>query len=191
MPRKTGYTTGLRRRKEPTQDGRQRREMARAAPVGPTVAGVLPHPSGQCQHAARLANTIAVLDKGVIIKEGTSPELKGCCGGDVLVQLSMTDRSHIYRAEEVLKDLGDGKMQLTPETGQLILPLSGGTYLLPEIIRRLDTNGIAVSDLSLRQPTLDDVFLALTGHSVEEDMAEPKNTNSELQAGSGKEKNND
>jgi ABC-2 type transport system ATP-binding protein len=59
-------------------------------------------------------------------------------------------------------------LRVIDEIGQITLPLSGGTYMLPEIVRRLDASHIAISDLSVRQPTLDDVFLALTGRSTEE-----------------------
>ncbi|UCG84212.1 MAG: ATP-binding cassette domain-containing protein [Dehalococcoidia bacterium] len=120
------------------------------------------------EEADRLADGIAVLDNGIIIKVGTSLELKGCCGGDVLVQLSLADRAQLQTAAEILDDLGDGRLRVIDEIGHITLPLSGGTYMLPEIIRRLDTGHVVISDLSVRQPTLDDVFLALTGRSTEE-----------------------
>jgi len=148
------------------------------------------------EEADRLANVIAVLDNGVIIKEGTALELKVCCGGDVLVQLSLMDRAQIASAKEALIDFADGNMKVMDETGQITIPVSGGTHLLPEIVRRLDTKGIAIADLSLRQPTLDDVFLALTGHSVEEETeetAENKNATSQSKSQSNlsKETNHD
>jgi len=128
------------------------------------------------EEADRLANTIAVLDKGRIIRQGTSQELKACCGGDVLVQVSIADRTQIGQATEALSELGNGKMQVIDELGQISIPIAGGSYLLPEVVRRLDTSGISISDLSLRQPTLDNVFLALTGHSAEEGENEPRET---------------
>jgi ABC-2 type transport system ATP-binding protein len=129
------------------------------------------------EEADRLADGIAVLDNGIIIKEGTSLELKGCCGGDVLVQLSLTDRAQIQTAAQILDDLGDGRLRIMDDIGRITLPLSGGTYMLPEIVRRLDTGHIAISDLSVRQPTLDDVFLALTGRSTEESTDVTHTTN--------------
>ncbi len=120
------------------------------------------------EEADRLADTIAVLDRGRIIKEGTSFELKGCCGGDVFVQLRVADRTQAAAAAELLGDLADGRLQVSDDVGELSLPLVGGAALLPEIVRRLDTARITIADLSLRPPTLDDVFLSLTGHSVEE-----------------------
>ena len=120
------------------------------------------------EEADRLADIIAVLDKGRIIKEGTSRELKECCGGDVLVQLSLADRAQTALAAEILSEIGNGKLKSTPETGQITLPVTGGTVVLPEIVRRLDGRQVIIADLALRQPTLDDVFLTLTGHSSEE-----------------------
>ena len=120
------------------------------------------------EEADYLANSIAVLDRGRIIKEGTSQELKICCGGDILVQLQLSDHSQTALAVEALNTIGNGKIKYSAETGQMTLPLTGGTSLLPEIVRRLDGRQIALADISLRQPTLDDVFLNLTGHSAKE-----------------------
>jgi ABC-2 type transport system ATP-binding protein len=137
------------------------------------------------EEADRLADTIAVLDRGRIIKEGTSFELKGCCGGDAFVQVRIADRSRTEAAAALLGDLGDGRMTVSPELGDVSLPATQGAALLPEIVRRLDGGGIAIADISLRQPTLDDVFLALTGHSTEE-VAEAR-TQSEGGASTGRE----
>jgi ABC-2 type transport system ATP-binding protein len=120
------------------------------------------------EEADRLADTIAVLDRGRIIKEGSSFELKGCCGGDAFIQVRVADRSRTEAAAALLGDLGDGRMTVSPELGDVSLAVTEGAALLPEIVRRLDGGGIAIADISLRQPTLDDVFLALTGHSTEQ-----------------------
>jgi ABC-2 type transport system ATP-binding protein len=120
------------------------------------------------EEADRLADTIALLDKGRIIKEGTSQQLKDCCGGDVIVQLRLADYAQTALAVELLNEFSDGKTQFVAETDQITLPITGGSALLPEIVRRLDSRQITIADLALRQPTLDDVFLALTGHSAEE-----------------------
>lgn len=120
------------------------------------------------EEADYLANSIAVLDRGRIIKEGTSQELKNCCGGDILVQLQLADNTQTALAIELLNTIGNGKIKYSDETGQITLPITGGTRQLPEIVRRLDGQNIVLADISLRQPTLDDVFLNLTGHSAEE-----------------------
>ena len=120
------------------------------------------------EEADRLANSIAVIDLGRIIRQGTSQELKECCGGDVLIQLRLADIAQTGLAGDVLAPLGNGKLHTVAETGQITLPAVGGTSMLPEVVRRLDAGGIAIADLALRQPTLDDVFLELTGRTAEE-----------------------
>jgi ABC-2 type transport system ATP-binding protein len=124
------------------------------------------------EEADRLANFIAVIDHGHIIESGTSQYLKECCGGDVLVQLRLSDRTQTAMAGEVLSTFGDGKVQTDEQAGQLSMPVVDGTAILPELVRRLDARGIARYDVTLRQPTLDDVFLALTGRPAEEIDAE-------------------
>jgi len=124
------------------------------------------------EEADRLANFIAVIDHGHIIESGTSQYLKECCGGDVLVQLHLSDRAQTAIAGEVLSTFGDGKVQTDEQAGQLSMPVVDGTTILPELVRRLDARGIARYDVTLRQPTLDDVFLALTGRTADEVDAE-------------------
>ena len=119
------------------------------------------------EEADRLADTIAVLDSGRIIEQGTAEYLKECCGGDVLIQLRVADRSQTAIAADLLNTLGDNKVRSTSETGDISFPVIGGTSILAEVVRRLDSGSIAISDLALRQPTLDDVFLSLTGHTAE------------------------
>jgi len=120
------------------------------------------------EEADRLAHNIAVLDNGRIIEQGTAQYLKECCGGDVLIQLRVADRAQTALAAKLLGTLGgDGKVRSTPETGEVSIPVVGGPSMLAEVVRRLDAGGIALSDLALTQPTLDDVFLSLTGRTVE------------------------
>ncbi len=120
------------------------------------------------EEADRLADNIAVLDNGRIIEQGTAQYLKECCGGDVLIQLRVADRTQTALAAELLGTLGgDGKVRSTPETGEVSIPVVGGPSMLAEVVRRLDAGGVALSDLALRQPTLDDVFLSLTGRTTE------------------------
>ena len=119
------------------------------------------------EEADRLADNIAVLDNGRILEQGTAQYLKECCGGDVLIQLRVADRAQTALAGELLATLGNGKIRTTPETGEINFPVIKGTSSLAEVVRRLDTGGVTIADLELRQPTLDDVFLSLTGHTAE------------------------
>jgi len=120
------------------------------------------------EEADRLANKIAIMDKGKILREGTSQELKDCCGGDTLVKVSIADRSEISKANDALKELGGENLHSYPDTGEITLPAADGTSLLPEVVRRLDAAKIDIAELALKPPTLDDVFLAITGHPAEE-----------------------
>lgn len=121
------------------------------------------------EEADRLADKIAVIDTGRIIRQGTSRELKACCGGDVLVQVHLTDLKQMALATALLGAFAtDGTMRTDLETGEISVPAPGGTAMLLEIVRALDAGGVALSDVSLRQPTLDDVFLHLTGRTAKE-----------------------
>ena len=120
------------------------------------------------EEADRLANKIAIIDKGQILREGTNQELKDCCGGETLVKVRIADRGKLSTANRALVDLGGDKLHSYPDIGEITLPAVGGTSLLPEVVRRLDKEGIVIAELALKPPTLDDVFLAITGHTSEE-----------------------
>jgi len=119
------------------------------------------------EEADRLANKIAIIDEGQILREGTNQELKDCCGGETLVKVRIADRSKLSIANRALIDLGGDKLHSYPDTGELTLPAVGGTSLLPKVVRRLDKEEIVIAELALKPPTLDDVFLAITGHTAE------------------------
>jgi ABC-2 type transport system ATP-binding protein len=115
------------------------------------------------EEADQLVDHIVVIDRGRSIASGTPSQLKTRLGGDRL-QLRLATPATASRAAEIVADLGCGSPQVNIEIGEVTLPIADGVAILPEVVRRLDTAGLALSDLALRRPTLDDVFLTLTGH---------------------------
>lgn len=122
--------------------------------------------------ADELANEIVVIDHGKVIAAGTSQQLKNRIGGEVL-EFTVPERAQLAAASAALGDLGPHDPQLDEESGRISVGVGEeGSQLLIEAVRRLDSAGIATAGLGLRRPSLDDVFLALTGHTAEEDAAE-------------------
>jgi ABC-2 type transport system ATP-binding protein len=120
------------------------------------------------EEADNLANRIAVIDVGRVIAEGTSDELKDRVGGEML-SLRLADRSQCPEAVGVVLGLGTGGENAENDTGEITVPVGNeGPAILIEAVRRLDDAGIKLADVALRRPSLDDVFLALTGHAAED-----------------------
>ncbi|MBW3602267.1 MAG: ATP-binding cassette domain-containing protein, partial [Actinobacteria bacterium] len=117
------------------------------------------------EEADRLADDIAVIDDGRVIAEGTASQLKSRVGGEVL-ELRVVERDRTGTAVRAIAGLGAASPTASPETGLVTLPVRGGTTVLAEAVRRLDASDVAVADLALRGPSLDDVFMALTGHAA-------------------------
>ena len=118
------------------------------------------------EEADQLADHLVVIDAGRIIAQGTSADLKSQVGGDRL-QLRLATRTTTSRAAQAVADLGSGPLLVDTQTGEVTVPIADGVAILPEVVRRLDASGLALSDLAVRRPTLDDVFLALTGQTTQ------------------------
>jgi ABC-2 type transport system ATP-binding protein len=114
--------------------------------------------------ADRLADLIAVIDRGRVIAEGTPDELKDRVGGERL-EVHLAEASAVETAVRALAPMSDEPPVADGETIRVPVTRRSGTIV--EAVRRLDDAGVAVDDLGLRRPTLDDVFLALTGHAAE------------------------
>jgi ABC-2 type transport system ATP-binding protein len=115
------------------------------------------------EEADELADTIAVVDRGRIIAEGTARELKRQVGGE-RIEVHLHRLEDISFVESVLARHGDGDIAVDESTRQLSIAAGGGAERLFGVFRELDEAGIAVDDIGMRRPTLDDVFLSLTGH---------------------------
>ncbi|MFD9729188.1 ATP-binding cassette domain-containing protein [Streptomyces sp. NPDC059072] len=123
------------------------------------------------EEADHLAHDICVVDHGKVIARGTSDQLKARTGGE-RVEVVVHERDHIPTAREVLAAFGKGETTVEEHTRKLTVPVSGGAKLLAEVIRELDGRGIEIDDIGLRRPTLDDVFISLTGHAAEREADE-------------------
>ena len=115
--------------------------------------------------ADRLADRIAVIDKGKVIADGTPDELKDRVGGERL-EVRLADAVTARAAAEALAPLAAEPPTAEEDTVHVTVRRRNGTIV--EAVRRLDEAGVDVDDLALRRPTLDDVFLTLTGHAAEE-----------------------
>jgi ABC-2 type transport system ATP-binding protein len=117
--------------------------------------------------ADELADNIIVFERGQVIAQGTSDELKDRVGGDVL-EFTVTDRSLVDAAVRAVAGLTDAEPRVDPESRRIALQVGGrGSQALVEAVRRLDAQGVDTSGLALHRPSLDDVFLAVTGHAAE------------------------
>jgi ABC-2 type transport system ATP-binding protein len=124
--------------------------------------------------ADELANQIVVIDHGLVIAAGTAEELKSRVGGDVL-EFTVPDRSRISDAVSAIASIGEGEPHADKETGIVSVGVGGrGSDALIDAVRGLDAASVRTQGLALRRPSLDDVFLALTGHAAEEEALQGK-----------------
>ena len=118
------------------------------------------------EEADRLADRVAVIDNGRVIAEGTPDDLKSRVGGEVL-DVTVTPPADAVAAAAVLATIACGEVHVEQVAGLVSVPVVGRGPLVAEAVRLLDGAGIGIADLAFRRPTLDDVFLALTGHAAE------------------------
>jgi ABC-2 type transport system ATP-binding protein len=115
--------------------------------------------------ADRLAGRIVIIDHGRVVASGTPSELKQRAGRNV-IEVHVRDRSDLARVAAALADLDHGEAQVEEATRRVSVAVEAGTDRLRDALRSLDTSGVAVDDVALRRPTLDEVFLALTGQAL-------------------------
>jgi ABC-2 type transport system ATP-binding protein len=119
------------------------------------------------EEADQLANQIAVVDSGRVIARGTADELKTQIGGE-RIELTVAHGGDLNAAVQALRPYTTSALQVNSERRKLVVPVTNGAQLLAAVVRDLDAAQIPLEDLALRRPTLDDVFLSLTGRTVEE-----------------------
>jgi ABC-2 type transport system ATP-binding protein len=117
------------------------------------------------EEADLLADEILVIDHGRAIAQGTADALKAQVGGE-RVEVVVDVPASLAPARRVLHGLAVGDVQVEEHSRRLTAPVSGGGSVLVEVLRRLDAEGVGVLDVALRRPTLDDVFLSLTGRAT-------------------------
>ena len=126
------------------------------------------------EEADQLADEIAVIDHGKVIARGTSDVLKKQVGGERLE--IVVESQNIAKTMEVIATVSGNKATLDEGLRMISAPVSTGATALIETLRSLDAAGIHPLDVGLKRPSLDDVFLSLTGHAAEEKVEEPEVT---------------
>lgn len=118
------------------------------------------------EEADHLADRIMVIDRGCEIAQGTPDELKTMVGGE-RIEVTVASSHDLPRTREVMERFAVGDLVCEERNRKVTVPVSGGAAVLTEALRALDRAEIALHDVGLRRPTLNDVFLTLTGHAAE------------------------
>ena len=125
------------------------------------------------EEADELADQIVVIDHGRVIAEGTANELKANMAAD-FIDITVADPLQTAKASSLLKSLTTETPQSDDQRGHLVLAVENGAQSIAEVVRLLDGENIHIAELNVRQPTLNDVFLSITGEEIVEEKTKPK-----------------
>ncbi len=123
------------------------------------------------EEAEQLADDIVVIDHGREIAHGTADSLKAEIGGE-RIEIAVCDAADVDAARAILATVGVGEVEYNPATNKLLVPVTGGAGTFAKVLGSLNSAGIELRDVGLRRPTLDDVFLTLTGHGTNDSGAD-------------------
>ncbi len=183
-----GYSGGMRRRldlaaslvaappvlflDEPTTGLDPRSRLGMWEVIGELVAGgaTILLTTHYLEEADRLADRVAVIDAGRVIADGAPDELKAMVGGEQL-DIVVRDPDRLPDAAAALRRASGAEPRVELDARRLTVPVAGGAAALTAAVRELDFAGIAAEDIALRRPTLDEVFLRLTGHAATDEAA--------------------
>jgi len=127
------------------------------------------------EEADQLADRIVVIDEGSVIARGSADQLKAHVGGD-RIEVTVAPDSDLTAAREVLAHHADGEVHVDPERRVVDAAVSVGARSIPAIAAAMSRVGVVMDDLGMLRPSLDDVFLTLTGHSADPDSAPSQET---------------